>query len=744
MHGEGSPYDSATASAHLMADVLAYLPVAIVQLLVHPQRGTEVRFASPGTEPILGLHPEAIQRDPAVLGRLVHPEDLDAVTASWTRASAENHVWKSTYRIRRPDGEVRWVLGSGRPRQRSDGSTVWNTMTIDITAQVEADQRAARDRLKFQAVFDAAMPFFWVLDAEGAVQGVNQTAQEELGHRADGRRFADQWPVEDSVRARLHAAALRPDGISYEQIRIPGPGGRDRAIALTFKRVTDRAGDGVVVEGRDVTHELERDALLQIAELSNIVAHLGAFTVTDDRVRLSASANEILGGEAEEAVVPVDAILGRLDPTGSRRMKAALQRLRDEGGDWETEADLVGPGGTRRAHLWLRGGGEQGVVGAIQDVTQQHQQREAVQHAARLESIGRLAGGVAHDFNNVLTTIIGSADLLASVSTGEEAVFVQEIHMAAERGRAMTQKLLVLARPQDPARRVVDIGQLVGESAPLWKRMLGEGIDLTLDLGMQPMRADVDPRQIDQVLMNLLVNARDAGCGQVRISLRPQMLDRDGEAQAGGLIVVQDDGAGMSSEARARAFEPFFTTKGPSQGTGLGLATSYVVAKQNGGELRILATDQRGTQFGLWLPLAEGQLAPAPTRSRPRPASWPGRVALLVEDDEAASLVVRRLLERMGFDVRSLRRSVDALDLNDPPDLLVTDVVMPEISGPRLATSLRIRWPQLPVLFISGYPGDELRRHGWEEDAPLLVKPFTSQELTEMVHSVLSGGPSIP
>jgi len=398
----------------------------------------------------------------------------------------------------------------------------------------------------------------------------------------------------------------------------------------------------------------------------------------------------------------------------------------------------------------------------IDERNRAEEDRDALQmqlaHAQKMEAVGRLAGGVAHDFNNMLAVILGRAELalLRANPEGSLRQDLAEILQAAERSAVLTRQLLAFARKQTVSPRVLDLNEVVGRLLRMLRRLIGEDVDLVWLPGAEVWNVHLDPSQLDQVLANLVVNARDAIAGTGRISLETRNVAlRDprivrGESLPSGeyvLLTVTDDGCGMDEETLTHLFEPFFTTKGKDQGTGLGLATVYGVIRQSGGFVEVRSEPRRGTTFHIYLPRARGD-AEVPSDPDGAPTRGRGETVLLVEDEEAILTLGREMLERLGYRVLAASTPGGALRLADAhPDaihLLVSDVVMPEMNGRDLAERLAAARPALRCLFVSGYTADVIAHRGvLEEGLRLLEKPFTIRELAARVREALEGGPGL-
>ena len=393
------------------------------------------------------------------------------------------------------------------------------------------------------------------------------------------------------------------------------------------------------------------------------------------------------------------------------------------------------------------------------DVTERRAAEEALQRSEeqlrqsqKLEAVGRLAGGVAHDFNNLLTVITGYSDLLlrrVGVDEGARSK-IGEIKKAAERAASLTRQLLAFSRKQVLEPKVIDLTETVADMDKMLKRLIGEDIQLVTLLDPRLGRVNVDPGQIEQVLMNLCVNARDAmpEGGKLTVETKSVYLDaayaRSHDSVRPGwyvMLAVSDTGHGMDAETRERIFEPFFTTKEQGKGTGLGLSTVYGIVKQSGGNIWVYSEVGHGTTFKVYLPVVESQVsaeaeAPAPQVQRG------SETILLVEDEEAVRVLLQDILEAEGYTVLVAPNGHEALHACEqrggPIHLLLTDVVMPGMSGRELVERLTERCAAAKVLYMSGYTDDAVVRHGvLDEGVNFLQKPFTPDAVLRKVRETL-------
>jgi len=405
--------------------------------------------------------------------------------------------------------------------------------------------------------------------------------------------------------------------------------------------------------------------------------------------------------------------------------------------------------------LPLRLPGEEAVtmLGVATEITERKLLEEQLLQSQKMEAVGQLAGGVAHDFNNILTAIVGYSDLLAAElgDNAQQREDIEEIRKAARRAAALTRQLLSFSRKQVLEPRIVDVNGVVLNLDKMLRSLMSENIELETQLAEDLDAARVDPNQLEQVIMNLAINARDAmpDGGTVTIETANATLGEDYAAKHVSVIpgdyvmlAVTDTGCGMTEATKARIFEPFFTTKPAGRGTGLGLSTVYGIVKQSGGNIWLYSEPNKGTTFKIYLPAVDA-LPEDIGKAAPVEAERQGSgTVLVVEDDEQLRRLTHRALAAQGYEVLEADRGRSALDAarrhEGPIDLLVTDLVMPDTNGPKLAETLRAARPGLRVLFMSGYPDGAIVHHGMlEAGVAYLAKPFTTEAITRKVREVL-------
>ena len=401
--------------------------------------------------------------------------------------------------------------------------------------------------------------------------------------------------------------------------------------------------------------------------------------------------------------------------------------------------------------------------GAIQDITERRRsvaEKEKLQsqlvQAQKMESVGRLAGGVAHDFNNMLGVILGHAELAMEELERDQPIFndLQQILQAANRSTGITRQLLAFARQQIVSPKVIDLNETVADMLKMLLRLIGEDINLAWLPGKQLWTIKIDPSQIDQILANLCVNARDAiaDVGNITVETGNCTLDEEycsahADFVSGQYvkIVVSDNGSGMDKNTVSNIFEPFFTTKGVNEGTGLGLATVYGIVKQNNGFINVYSEQGQGTTFSIYLPRYVDTANTEETKFKAEPAIRGSETILLVEDEPTILNMTTTMLQRLGYTVLAGGTPSEAVHLagehSGEIDLVLTDVIMPEMNGRMLTETLMVNRPGLKCIFMSGYTANVISQHGVLDDGvDFIQKPFTKRELAAKIRQALSDG----
>jgi two-component system, cell cycle sensor histidine kinase and response regulator CckA len=492
------------------------------------------------------------------------------------------------------------------------------------------------------------------------------------------------------------------------------------------------------------------------------IAHVGSWTL-DPRTgeaTWSAEMYRILGLDPDGPAIALADISTLFSPESVALVGAAVEHTLATGEPWQVELELATPSGRTG---WVASYGvaerdpQSGVItrirGTMQDVTEQRRLEDELRQAQRLEAVGQLAGGIAHDFNNLLTAIRGYGELLQRSlgSDDPRRGDADQVLSAADRAAALTRQLLAFSRRQVLQPRVVDPAACLDAVAPMLRRLLGESVDLVTHAAPDLGHIKVDPSQLEQVIVNLAVNARDAMAEGGTLTIETVNVELDGDyaavhqdATAGPhvALIVSDTGSGMDEATRSHIFEPFFTTKEPGKGTGMGLATVYGIVKQSGGSIYLYSEPGHGTSFKIYLPRVDEQPS---DDGRARPSAHPtggSETILVVEDEAAVRTFGTRILTELGYTVLQAADGAEALAIaaahQGALDLLLTDVIMPGLQGHRLAERLRERRPGLRVLYVSGFTENSVIQHGVVETGiAFLPKPFSGDALGRAVRAAL-------
>jgi PAS domain S-box-containing protein len=630
-----------------------------------------------------------------------------------------------------------------------------------ITERRQAAESARRYELLAESTRDVIL---FVRPGDWRILEANRAAVETYGwSRAEllGRTVPDlrAEPAAEEVGSQLRAAdaggALyetrhrRRDGSTFPvEINAKGASlGERRVIVAVVRDLTARkaAEDALAARERDLRTILETalDGISVSSPAGRFLEVNDAFCAMLGWSRAELVGKHIADVEALESAADIEARIGRLAATGGDRFDSRYRRKDGTLLDVEVAVRRIDAGGR--------------IAGFIRDVTERRLLEARLHQAEKLESIGRLAGGVAHDFNNLLTVIMSCAEgLREGIAAGappsrEDA---EEILAAGRRAGDLTRQLLAFARKQVIAPITLDLLEAVRGSERLLRRVLGEDVELAVSGGPAPWPVRCDPGQLEQVILNLALNARDAMPGGGRIVLSVENVEVGARHLAaypfmrpGSYVrmIFADTGRGMSAEVKQHIFEPFFTTKPRGQGTGLGLATVYGIVKQSDGYILVESEEGQGTRFEVYLPRAAGERAPA-SPPPPTVARGGSETVLVVEDEPLVRAVTARALAAAGYRVLVAADGGEALDIaaREPRlDLLVTDVIMPGKSGRAVADELRRERPGLRVLFVSGYPRDAISRAGvLDSGVEFLPKPFTALVLQERVRHVLDQRPA--
>ncbi|MGH7477294.1 MAG: PAS domain S-box protein, partial [Longimicrobiales bacterium] len=723
-----------------------------------------IEYASPALERVLGYRRATIAG--RTLSDLTHPQDRLSVDAALRALLATGAAPALDLRAQHVAGGWRVLEGTGS--RHVDGERTRLIVHLhDATDSRESAAEARRQQHYFESLFEWAPAPIALIDHEDRVLRTNQAFCELFGYAQDEllggkvndfivpaqlREQAESWTtrVHGGEAMRQETVRRRKDGSEVHVSIVATPfddaDGR-RRIYVVYRDVTERKQfeEALRTSERRFRSLIENaaDGIVLLDGSGKVVYESPStqrMTGYTEEERVGRSAFEFL--HPDDVARVQEEFVGLLSEPGTTR--SVVFRYRHKNGEWRDFAAT--------ARNLLADPAVRAVVINSRDVTDARKLEEQLHHAQKLEAVGQLAGGVAHDFNNLLTSVLGLTHLLLDSAELHAALRddVVEIERAVERGVALTRQLLAFSRKQLLRPRVVALNAVISEMMPFIGRLVGEMIAVELELEPQLACVRADPGQLQQVIMNLAVNARDAMPHGGRLRIRTSAVRLDGhvgadrsELEPGDYVAleVSDTGTGFNESVREHLFEPFFTTKEQGKGTGLGLATIYGIVKQSGGDVVAHSNPDEGATFRIYLPQVEGEPEAQPTEARAPRDGRPGARVLLVEDEPGVRALASRVLQRSGYCVLEAEDGGAALDLleREPAaiDLVVTDVIMPGMSGRTLADHIADRRPGVPVLFMSGYTRDELGIHGVLDDTPFLAKPFAPAALVQKVAELL-------
>ncbi len=691
---------------------------------------------------------------------IVHPDDREGAGLRWAASLASGEDYETEFRIRRGDGAYRWHLVRALPIHDGDGRILrWVGTNTDIHEQKSAAVATRQDR---DRLWQLSGDLMLVCDDAGRITAVNPSVTRLLG-------WAPDEVVGRSVAEMLHPDDVAPSAAQIDRVRGGEPASafenrcrtKDGAYRLLqWSAVPD--GKRIHAVGRDITDQraLARDAE-RIWTLSPVLK------VVTDRAGVIAAINpswtRALGWSAEDTVGRPTASF--MVPDGQQASYERVARLGTGEALAEYRTDMLSRSGERRIVAWTSVPENDKLYGFGRDITAEVEAAEqlraaedALRQSQKMEAVGQLTGGIAHDFNNLLQGITGSLEIIqrrvAQGRTAEIDRFIAGATTAANRAAALTHRLLAFSRRQPLDPRPVRVNPLVSSMEDLLRRTIGERIELELVLGGGLWLTLCDPNQLENAILNLAINARDAMPEGGRLVIETANAHLDA-AYASGLqgvnagqyvcLAVTDTGTGMDAGTIAKAFEPFFTTKPIGQGTGLGLSMIYGFARQSEGHAKIYSESGQGTTFKLYLPRHRGAAEAeeeAPARL-PRPAADDGEVVLVVEDEPVVRGLIAETLAELGYAALEAADGPEGLAVLQSKrriDLLITDIGLPGLNGRQVADAARALRPDLKVLFMTGYAENAALASGFlEPGMAMITKPFAMDALAGRIRGIIEG-----
>ncbi len=699
-----------------------------------------------------------------------HPEDRGQDWEAFQRViRGDAPSYRMEKRYIRKDGAVVWV-NVNMTVIRDDAGQPVRTMTAieDISERKRAEEVAYLLKQSIDLHRDGA---YWT-DCDGSFVYVNDAGCKVLGYEPGeltGKTIHDVNPSASAERMAAVWEKLRKEGVYESESTHRRKDGSEFPVEIITSHVQFDGREYACGFARDITERkrIEKDLAERESRLGALFDYAGyAISLACGGIQIMGNpafinlfgyrdAAEVAGSPVLETIAPAerdrvvryvaDRTMGKEAPNHYE-----TKGLRKDGSIFDMEVMVSTYTFNDRVYT----------VGFQRDITGRKRAEEETANlqgqlaqAQKMESVGRLAGGVAHDFNNMLAVILGHTEIALGQTAPGNPLHedLEEIRKAAERSAELTRQLLTFARKQTVAPRVLDLNETVAGMIKMLQRLIGEDIQLEWHPSVNPWAVNMDPSQVDQILANLCVNARDAidDVGKITIETENRTFDEDYCADHAGfapgeymMLAVSDNGCGMGKETLAAIFEPFFTTKGVGEGTGLGLATVYGAVRQNNGFINVYSEPGEGTTFSIYLPRNAGEAEEARPQGVAAPVPRGDETILLVEDETPVLNLTTRVLEGQGYTVLAARTPGEAIRIaREYPGeihLLVTDVVMPEMNGRDLARHLSPRHPRLKQLFMSGYTANVIANHGvLDKGVHFIQKPFPSAGLAAKVREVL-------
>jgi len=755
---------------------------------------------SPAGAKVLGYKPEEM------VGRRMQdflPPDVRDQLPAYLDKIQKDGTASGLMRVLTKSGEERILAYSNISRQEPGKAAYVLGHAADITELKKVEQQLRTAEQRYRHLLQCSSDVVTIAQPNGSIQFISPAVQGVLGYLPRdviGRNIFDYVHPDDVLIAQeTFATALQTAGYASSiEVRLR----RHDGAYIPFDIVANNllatpAVNGIVITAKDLSgrkvaereFEKEKEELKtrdrqRAAELASInrklIAEINEREQTENALResqsllqaaLESTADGILVVDLQGKIlttngrfagmwnIPEDVLKGRRDEQALTfvvdQLKSPAQFMSKVNALYanpsESSYDVLefkdGRVFERYSQPQTIGGKVVGRVWSFRDVTEHRQLEDYLRQAQKMEAIGRLAGGIAHDFNNLLMVIMGHCEeLKAGNDIAKMRHSTEEILAAALRAASLTKQLLAFSRRQVMAPQVLDVNLILGDLSNMLRRLIGEDIELLIRSSESPAYVSTDPAQLDQVIVNLVANARDAMPKGGRLTLQVQIREL-GEAHTRGaasvppgnyvLIKVSDTGTGMTRETLSRMFEPFFTTKELGRGTGLGLATAYGVVRQSNGYILVQSAIGEGTTFEIYLPRVNAASTITVVANPPNGSCRGSETILLVEDQESLRILMKSFLEQQGYTVLSAGSGMEALSLVDrcslPIHVLVTDVVMPDIRGTELSGRLLKCRPNVQVIYVSGYSDEEIK----DSAVAFLQKPFRMQELGAKIRQML-------
>lgn len=700
---------------------------------------SEIYYVSPAYERIWGRTCESLYENPASWGDSIHADDLHYAFGKFKEG--RNSGFDYEFRIVRPGGEIRWIHVRGFPIV-DDAGKPYRTAGVasDITQRKLASDTLRESKRRLSDVMDNVEMVSLMLDTNAHITYCNDYLLRLTGWRREeviGEDWFERFLPFDRGDVRSVHAALLADlpSSSHHENEILTRAGEKRLIQWNNTLLRSAAGEviGTASLGLDITERKQSEARLRLQSFA-LNAAANAMIILDRDFRIvwmnpafteltGYSEDEAIGSNVRELLSPGlhdAAFCKEIRDTivGGETWRGEMTNRRKDGRLYP-EATVITP-------VKDEDGTISHFISIKTDLTVERQMEAQLRQAQKMDAVGQLAGGVAHEFNNLLQALMSMAAIIRlRAATAEIATIGTEIELQIRHGASLTQQLLVFSRRQVAQKSALDLVKQVEKASVLLERLIPETITVVVEISPGPLMIEGDEGQMQQVLLNLALNARDA------MPSGGTLMLRTGSTSGEVFLEVEDTGLGMDEATQAHLFEPFFTTKEPGKGTGLGLAVVYGIVDQHGGRIDVRSHPGEGSRFRVILPAIRSDGVPVALPSAVAEiTSGSGRV-LLVEDDKAVREGIAELLEMIGYEAIAVASGEEAIAiaLDPPPDVLLSDVTLPGIAGSVLGERLRERWPSLKVVLMSGYLEEKSRADAIDRGWHFLQKPFEVTDL---------------
>ena len=722
-----------------------------------------MEYISPGVEQLTGYRAtDLIHNRTVAYAHLIHPDDRKMVWETVQAAIREGTPFTCQYRITDKNGREKWVWEQGR-QVKGEAAAV-EGLIADITGHKRTEQALHLSEKRYRFLAENISDIILASDAEGNYTYISPSHYQLLGRGEEvlGRSiFEHIHPDDVSGVQQIFSDAFVSGAQAKATYRYLHPTRGYIWLESTGRRHTDADNKpSAIITSRDISERKWAEEALQISETkfrSIFDFSYQAIALTEaetgELVEVNNKFVELTGYTKTEVLGRTTTELGFYSSADRDRF---IREIRAEGELNGLEMDFkTKEGSILNAMMFARPleiSGRDYILTLFLNITEQKQLEAQLRQSQKMEAVGRLAGGVAHDFNNMLSVILGYAEMALADLPQDTILYKQlhEIHKAAERSTALVGQLLAFSRKQTVEPRIINLNQAIEDHKRMLDRLIGENVNIEFKPAKDLWHIRIDPAQIDQILANLAVNARDAIAefGSVRIETANHVVQKTEPgpyttAQPGEYVMLafSDNGEGMDGQTLEKIFEPFFTTKGKDRGTGLGLATLYGIVKQNEGHITVASAPGQGTRFALYFPRHVSDSLSSEESQEKRDLTGHETI-LLVEDQLQVLQFTQMLLEKNGYSVLTANNPTEALQLcrqtNQSIALLLTDVIMPEMNGKELRERVAELKPGIRALYMSGYTEDVIARNGIiDATIEFIQKPFSSRELTAKIRQVL-------